>query len=377
MTGQFNRMYSPVRMNNEVTGAIVPMPITEAIVIDAVDRSVIETVEAFVRFRPGFHGDTGIRDYLYYRLMTNLPNGGTHTRADGTGTLLAQAEWYTQLVYRNTGNGPSPGRFDLGIPKPEELESPKPRALVAFECGRNKRASTLLQDVDAIAEHEGPQPGDITKLVREIGHKQLPYGYALEFFDKGRGSEATYLIDSLRRRICTATSERLHVAVAVCTASKKPVLTFLPRSWDERVRLNFQHDLTGIEDLVCATKSAFAAQHRILGGGHENRVSRESFLSSCSAETCALIEEIECRLGSRVKPIFGGKTMTINRRPTGKLLRINKQLSSIEDFNPDLDRQLAAIFQPGRLDSKYTITGTAAFREAIIDAMERILDSRP
>jgi len=77
--------------------------ITEPIIIDAVDCSVIETIEAYVRFRPGFHGDTGIRDYLYYRLMTNLPDDGRYTRTDGGGTLLAQAEWYTELMYRNTG----------------------------------------------------------------------------------------------------------------------------------------------------------------------------------------------------------------------------------------------------------------------------------
>lgn len=64
---------------------------TEAQFIQAVDASIIETIEAFVRFRPGFHGDTGIRDYLYHRLMANLPNNGTHERGDGGGTLLAQA----------------------------------------------------------------------------------------------------------------------------------------------------------------------------------------------------------------------------------------------------------------------------------------------
>ena len=174
-------------------------PITESTIIDAVDRSVVETIEAFVRFRPGFHGDTGIRDYLYHRLMTNLPDNGKYTRAGGEGTLLAQAEWYTELLYCNTGDNSSPGRFDIGIPKPEELHVPKPRALVTFECGRNKRAAALLRDVDAIAEHEGPQPGDITKLAREICHKQLPYGYVLEFFDGGRSSEAEYLIRCLRR----------------------------------------------------------------------------------------------------------------------------------------------------------------------------------
>ena len=68
--------------------------------MQAVDSSIVETVAAFVRFRPGFHGDTGIRDYLYHRLMTNLPDSGTYRRTDGGGTLLAQAEWYTALKMR-------------------------------------------------------------------------------------------------------------------------------------------------------------------------------------------------------------------------------------------------------------------------------------
>jgi hypothetical protein len=165
-------------------------PITEPIIVQAVDGSVVETVEAFVRFRPGFHGDTGLRDYLYYRLMTNLPGGGTYRRTDGGGTLLAQAEWYTALKYRKSGIGSSRGRFDLGIPNPEELDHPAPHPLVAFECGRNKRAVGLLRDLDAAKEHEGPEPADITKLAREISHEGLPYGYALEFYDEYQGSGA-------------------------------------------------------------------------------------------------------------------------------------------------------------------------------------------
>ena len=184
------------------------MSITQPAIIQAVDRSILQTIEAFVRFRPGFHGDTGIRDYLYHRLMTNLPNGGAYERTAGGGTLLAQAEWYTALKYRRTGGESSPGRFDIGIPNPAELDIHKPHPLVAFECGRNKRASSLLFDIDAIAEHEGPEPGDITKLAREIRHRDLPFGYALEFFDKGMCGEAEDLIGRLQPRI-SSESDRL------------------------------------------------------------------------------------------------------------------------------------------------------------------------
>jgi|SRR5271157_1920694 len=187
-------------------------PITESVIVRAVDRSIVETVEAFVRFRPGFHGDTGMRDYLYHRLMTNLPDGGTYGRTDGGGTLLAQAEWYTGLKYRNTGKGPSSGRFDLGIPCPGELDHPKPGPLAAFECGRNKKAAALLRGIDAAKEDEGPEPADITKLAREMRHQGLPYGYALEFYDEDPG-EAEELIRRLGRRVSSSESDRLRVVV--------------------------------------------------------------------------------------------------------------------------------------------------------------------
>ena len=102
------------------------MRLNREMVVRVAEASIIETIEAFVRFRPGFHGDTGIRDYLYHRLMTWLPDGGTHTRTDGCGTLLAQAEWYTVLKYRNTGTGASRGRFDIGVADPEDLDSADP-----------------------------------------------------------------------------------------------------------------------------------------------------------------------------------------------------------------------------------------------------------
>jgi hypothetical protein len=68
----------------------------------------------------------------------NLPDNGVYFQPEGNGTLLAQAERYATLKYRNEGKDPSPGKFDLGIPKPTEIHRLKPDALVAFECGRNK-----------------------------------------------------------------------------------------------------------------------------------------------------------------------------------------------------------------------------------------------
>jgi hypothetical protein len=259
-------------------------PITKEIILEAVDRSVVDSVEAFVRFRSGFHGDTGMRDYLYYRLMTNLPDGGTFESSNGGGTLLVQAEWYTVLKYRKTGKTSSCGRFDLGIPEPDELELAFPRALVAMECGRNKKSVDLLRDCDAAKEHEGPEPADITKLAREISHNGLRYGYALEFYDDDP-CEAEELIGSIRQWITGAEYDGLRIVVLACTAGRSPVCTFLPIAWETELRSNIGARLDGIQGLKCS-RNRLAAPRSAAGseGGSGNRVSKQSFLSSCSSE---------------------------------------------------------------------------------------------
>ena len=242
------------------------MKLNREMVVRVAEASIIETIEAFVRFRPGFHGDTGIRDYLYHRLMTGLPNGGTHTRPDGGGTLLAQAEWYTVLKYRNTGNGSSRGRFDVGIADPEELDSAVPRPLMTFECGRNKYASVLLGDVDAAAEHEGPAPADMTKLAREIKHAGLPLGYALEFYDEDHW-EAERLADRVREWISTSQCDGLRVVVLSCRGGEKPSLTLLPESWAGQLWLGFGVELKRIESLFMRKSGRIGRPGRKNGGG--------------------------------------------------------------------------------------------------------------
>lgn len=129
------------------------MKLNREMVVHVAEASIIETVEAFVRFRPGFHGDTGIRDYLYHRLMTGLPDGGTHTRTDGCGTLLAQAEWYTVLKYRNPGNWRftrplrywrcRSGRSRFGDPLPSNgirVRAQQARRGTPWRRGRRRRA---------------------------------------------------------------------------------------------------------------------------------------------------------------------------------------------------------------------------------------------
>jgi hypothetical protein len=350
------------------------MKLDREMMVQVAYTSVVETVEAFIRFRPGFHGDTGVRDYLYHRLMTGLPDGGTHTRADGGGTLLVQAEWYTVLKYRNTGEGASRGRFDIGVPDPKELDSALPRPLMAFECGRNKRAAVLLGDVDAVAEHEGPAPADITKLAREINYAGLPYGYALEFYDEDR-REAEKLTNSMRRWISASLCDRLRVVVLECKGGDKPWLTFLPSSWDERLRLDFGPQLERIEGLTSASIGVVTPRSPRTGESYANRVSREDFLTSSSAQARALIESIEERFEDRVKLVFGGSTMTVNRRPTGKLLRVCKAPSHISDFHPAIGHSLALLLRDSIPHTSYRIGEGNAFRDAVLTGLGNALSA--
>jgi hypothetical protein len=358
------RLYESLRLFN---GYRAP---TKPIIIQAVDRSIIETVEAFVRFQPGFHGDTGMRDYLYHRLMTNLPHGGTYIRMDGGGTLLVQPEWYTECLFLKTGEKPSPGRFDLGIPDPEDLFLSEPRLLVAFECGRNKKPIDLF---DWAKEREGCEPADITKLAREIKYEDLPYGYALEFYDKDQG-QADELIrrlpDELIRRLSPSGAEydHLRVVVLVCIGDTKPKLTFLPAAWEKDIRLRFRAELERIEGLKCCAGAPQAE------GAARNRVTKEVFLADCSAEGRDLIEAVEERFGGRVKLVFGGNTMTVNRRPTGLLLRMAKTTpNSISELDQVVSRELAARL-PLSIGPIYKIDGTPDFRNAVITAVSKALE---
>jgi hypothetical protein len=347
------------------------MKLNREMVVHVAEASIIETIEAFVRFRPGFHGDTGIRDYLYHRLMTGLPDGGTHTRPDGGGTLLAQAEWYTVLKYRNTGTGSSRGRFDIGVADPEEIDSAVPRPLMTFECGRNKDAAGLLGDVDAAAEHEGPAPADITKLAREIKHAGLPLGYALEFYDEDH-SKAERLIDRVHRWISTSQCDGLHVVVLSCRDGEKSSLTFLPKSWDERLRLRFGAKLKRIEAISCAITGALA-RRCVTGEAHTNRVRREDYLSSSSSEARLLIEFIDREFQNEVKLVFGGSSMTVNMRPSGKVLRINRIPNCISDFHPAVGQELALSLCESIPRSTYRVEGTDAFRNAILAGIGKAL----
>jgi hypothetical protein len=97
-------------------------------------------------------------------------------------------------------------------------------------------------------------------------------------------------------------------------------------------------------------------------------------LSSCSNEARALIEAVEQRFGDQVRLVFGGIGMTVNRRPKGRLLRIEKASDAICKLDPAVSHELAALLHLSVRQTSYKIDGTQAFREAVIAAVGRALD---
>ena len=245
---------------------------------------------------------------------------------------------------------------------------------MTFECGRNKHAAALLGDVGAAAEHEGPAPADITKLAREISHADLPLGYALEFYDEDVW-EAEQLIDRVREWSSTSRCDGLRVVVLTCRGGDNPSLTFLPTSWNERLRLGFGAELKRIEALSCTRTGILTGRSARNGDGHTNRVSREDFLSSSSSEARLLIESIERQFRDQVKLVFGGSTMTVNLRPSGKLLRINKGPNCISDFHPAVGHELALSLHQSTMRSTYRIAEANALLGAVLAGIGKTLNA--
>jgi hypothetical protein len=161
-------------------------------------RAVAETVEKLLRYPFGFHGDTGIRDFLYARLHAH---GGQRLEVDdprpGCSTLLLQAEHLTLVRYRNTGQIAQGARFDLALCAPpssnrrEDCYAENLTALFAFELGKNKPPAKVI-DPQTAGHAAGTVTGtsDLSKLYRELRDHELRQGWAIEFYDsRMRGAQ--------------------------------------------------------------------------------------------------------------------------------------------------------------------------------------------
>lgn len=158
-------------------------------------RAVTDTVEKLLRYPFGFHGDTGIRDFLYARLHVH---GGRSLDCDdgrpGCSTVLLQAEHYTAALYANGDKPAQNGRFDLALCAPPNGDgrgdgrsahfAENLRALFAFELGKNKPLTKVVDP--SVAGHEPnaiSATSDISKLYRELREHDLRQGWTIQFYD--------------------------------------------------------------------------------------------------------------------------------------------------------------------------------------------------
>lgn len=165
-------------------------------------KAVTDSIAKLLIYPFGFHGDTGIRDYLYAKLHVH---GGEKLNfkdpKPAYSTCLLQSEHYTIVKYKNTGKTGQGARFDIALTSPpRSSEDIKDRfaenliALFAFELGKNKVLNKVIDPemlnhkIDAI-----PGTSDISKLYLELMHHDLRQGWAIEFYD-GRAMNGASII---------------------------------------------------------------------------------------------------------------------------------------------------------------------------------------
>jgi hypothetical protein len=128
------------------------------------------------------------------------------------------------------------------------------------------------------------------------------------------------------------------------------MLKCLPEAWEKHIRLGFRKEIEMIESLQCASAEASA---------------------DCTKEARALIGALEQRFGHQLRLVFGTNTMTVNRQPRGKLLRLHKKLNEIYELDPAVSDELAGLLHLSK--PSYKIDETQAFCEADITAVGRAL----
>jgi len=164
--------------------------------------AVTDTIEKLLTYPFGFHGDTGIRDYLFARLHVHGGKALDYEDQQGRpgfSTMLLQAEHYTIARYSNTGQTGNGARFDLALTMPpasthaiENSFAENLEAAFAFELGKNKSLDKVV-DRATKSHSAGTVTGtsDVSKLYRELRDHSLRQGWAIEFYDSRIPSTAT------------------------------------------------------------------------------------------------------------------------------------------------------------------------------------------
>jgi len=198
--------YLPAVETNAQDTATPPATCYERFCEQITMTSVADTVAKLLTHPFGFHGDTGIRGFLYARLHVH---GGARLSIDdprqGFSTLLLQSEHCTVARYIGIGQTPRGARFDLALTLPPEASAPIEdrcaealNALFAFELGKHKATDRVI-DPDMLAHAIDATPGtsDVSKLYRELVHHSLRQGWAIEFYDSRGTSGAASIASAL------------------------------------------------------------------------------------------------------------------------------------------------------------------------------------
>lgn len=305
-------------------------------------HAIKDTIEAFFKHPFGFHGDTSIRDYLFYKLMFYGNNNFVYpqTHSNGLATLLLQSEHYTSLLYQNTGNNPSSGRFDLAIvnaPKEinyNELHCNNLKPLIAFEIGKNKSEDAIIgNNILTLTKEDTPRTADLLKIYRELKYTELKHGFVLEFFDN-EGIQP--IIPLIRIKKLFDEEFKLHenktLNIFICIFSKndKPFLLTYHMKLQETLNINCDYSYNDYykkyydENIFKSSKG---------------NITYEEFIKSCSDKNKEFQKIIYEKLNDRFNLRYGSKTMTINY-DGNRLLRIGNKLDKFGERIYEISEKL-------------------------------------
>ena len=125
-------------------------------------------------------------------------------------------------------------------------------------------------------------------------------------------SKAQSLSKQLRSYLENIEAIRCRLAISVLTPEGKPKIGLYPHFWSEEIGLNY--------DALDA--------YQTIGGMRRPRANIttfKGFLPACGECGRALQEAIHTDFAHRLKLLYGRKTMTVNARPEGLLLRIGNK----------------------------------------------------
>jgi hypothetical protein len=203
--------------------------------------------------------------------------------------------------------------------KGQNIADKRLKAVVAFDVGRNKKIGGMgtfeAPDKEDMPNKEDmPKPGDAAKVIRDLRFGGLTTGYILEFFDL-RIQNAQALAKGLSNFLKSIETIDCRIAICVLARRGNPMVWFYPDGWLSDLRKKYE--TFDIDKDVGAND-----------GKKRNRVPYEEFLKMCGECNRHLQQDLHEKYSKILKLLYGGKAMTVNRRPKGLLFRIGNKFDS-------------------------------------------------